>query len=294
MVSWDRAFMRPSRCSKWTPLERKRLTAVGGATVALALVTASSAIASPIEEAEAAYARGEFAAAAQMFMPLAERGDQNAQFDLGVLYVNGQGVPKDDDQANAWFRKSAARGDVAAEHALALRYLQHHASGADYPIVFNYCLGQANVVLGQRCLGYMYAHGDGVVADMAKAILYWRQAATQGDQMSQDALGSAYEFGHGVPVDFAQAAVWYRMSAEQGNPWAMFYLGYMAVSRPGQPPGTSEAVKWLDLSLDTLPPSASQYQGAIQLRANAAGKLSPAELAGVAKSEAEWRAAHRQ
>ena len=44
------------------------------------------------EDGVAAYQRGEYAAALNLLRPLAEQGDPGAQFKLGVMYRNGEGV----------------------------------------------------------------------------------------------------------------------------------------------------------------------------------------------------------
>jgi len=48
----------------------------------------------------------------------AEKGDAQAQYNLGVSYANGQGVPKDKAQAKQWYRKAAEQGFEQAQDAL--------------------------------------------------------------------------------------------------------------------------------------------------------------------------------
>ena len=51
----------------------------------------------------------------------AEEGNATAQFDLGVRYADGEGVPKDSVQAAAWFRKAAEQGHQGAQAKLSER-----------------------------------------------------------------------------------------------------------------------------------------------------------------------------
>ena len=44
----------------------------------------------------------------------AEQGDATAQYNLGNMYANGNGVPQDDITAHMWFNLAAANGDPAA------------------------------------------------------------------------------------------------------------------------------------------------------------------------------------
>ena len=52
----------------------------------------------------------------------AEGGDAQAQADLGVMYANGRGVPKDYTEARKWYRKAADQGHAEAQYKLGLMY----------------------------------------------------------------------------------------------------------------------------------------------------------------------------
>jgi len=54
---------------------------------------------------------------------LAESGDINAQIDLGVCYVKGDGVPLDAKKAAYWWQKAADGGNDVAQYYLGLLYL---------------------------------------------------------------------------------------------------------------------------------------------------------------------------
>jgi len=64
--------------------------------------------------------RGDFAKALREWRPLADEGDARAQFYLGMLYENGDGVPEDYGKAREWYEKSAAQGDANAQFYLGL------------------------------------------------------------------------------------------------------------------------------------------------------------------------------
>jgi len=67
--------------------------------------------------------RGDYATALREWRPLAEQGFTAAQFNLGQLYANGQGVPQDYVQARQWWEKAAVQGDVEAATNLGTLYL---------------------------------------------------------------------------------------------------------------------------------------------------------------------------
>ena len=52
----------------------------------------------------------------------AEQGDATAQFNLGIMYASGEGVPKDDAEAVRWYRKAAEQGHAFAQYNLGIRY----------------------------------------------------------------------------------------------------------------------------------------------------------------------------
>ena len=52
----------------------------------------------------------------------AEQGDPEAQYDLGILYRQGQGVVPDDAEAAKWFRLAADEGLDQAQNSLAICY----------------------------------------------------------------------------------------------------------------------------------------------------------------------------
>ncbi len=74
------------------------------------------------QEGVEAYQAGKFSVAADKFKELAEQGDASAQFNLGSLYRQGQGVSQDDKQAALWWAKAADQGHTDAMDNLGLRY----------------------------------------------------------------------------------------------------------------------------------------------------------------------------
>ena len=64
--------------------------------------------------------RGDFAKALREWRPLAEQGDARAQYYLGLLYENGDGVPQDYEKVREWYEKSAAQGEANAQFYLGL------------------------------------------------------------------------------------------------------------------------------------------------------------------------------
>jgi TPR repeat protein len=88
----------------------------------LALASAGSAAAGPMEDAAAAYERGDYATAIRLLRVLAEQGDCGAQVQLGVMYQNGEGVRQNPAEATKWFRIAAEQGDPRAQLNIGITY----------------------------------------------------------------------------------------------------------------------------------------------------------------------------
>ena len=90
--------------------------------VILVVACATVAAAGPREDADSALQRGDYTLAARLLRPIAEQGDASAQFNLGLMYAKGKGVPQDYPAALKWFRKAAEQGNAAAQNSLGLMY----------------------------------------------------------------------------------------------------------------------------------------------------------------------------
>ena len=80
----------------------------------LALGLSEPVLAGPLEDADAAHNKQDYATVLRLLRPLAEQGDARAQNNLGAMYDKGQGVPKDYVQAVKWWRLAADQGDARA------------------------------------------------------------------------------------------------------------------------------------------------------------------------------------
>src|SRR5512140_3043108 len=92
------------------------------AALLLMLNLAAPVAASPLDDAAAAADRGDYAAAVRLWRPLADQGDADAQYNLGVMNFTGQGTAQDLAEAAKWFRKAAEQGDLNAQYNLGAMY----------------------------------------------------------------------------------------------------------------------------------------------------------------------------
>jgi TPR repeat protein len=111
--------------------------------LAVLLLLSHVAMAGPVEDLAVgaeAYARGDFAEAATWFRKSADQGNATAQDSLGVMHVNGEGVPQDYVRAYAWFNIAETNVPAGDEgwHARLNRFrneIAGHMSPADMAAV---------------------------------------------------------------------------------------------------------------------------------------------------------------
>jgi len=106
------------------------------------------------EQGMSALTEGNYAEAYCRWKPLAEKGYAEAQYHLGWLYANGNGMPVDIEKALDWWRAAAVQGHADAQFAL----------------------------------GLAYTTGEGIPADLNEAVNWYLTAARQGHQDARDIL----------------------------------------------------------------------------------------------------------
>ncbi len=126
--------------------------------------------------------KGDYKTALREWLPFAEQGNAVAQYNLGLLYQKGWGVPQDYKQALKWYHLSAEQGHVDAQYNL----------------------------------GSMYSDGQGVPQDYKQGVKWFILSAEQGDADAQYNLGAMYNNGDGVIQDYVRAHMWYNISASNG------------------------------------------------------------------------------
>ncbi|MCI5901605.1 MAG: serine/threonine-protein kinase [Blautia sp.] len=149
---------------------------------------------------EKLYQAGKFEQAKKYLEKSAVKENAQAQFRMGLMYMNGNGVAPDCEKAVEYFEEAASQ-----KHAGAL-----------------------------NCLAECYDKGRGVQQDIEKANSLYGEALRQyeklagdGDSDAQYALGNACFYGNGTACNYDQAEVWYEKAAEQGNADAKFMLGQL-------------------------------------------------------------------
>jgi TPR repeat protein len=179
----------------------------------------------PFARALNTYNAQNYTLALELWLPLAQKGDTAAQYDVALMYQQGQGTGKDEAKAFEWFLSSAKQGDQLSMAQVGESYLlgrgvkkngQEAAKWLQAALRWIRQAAEADYSDGQVMLGYMYENGLGVGPDLAKAVELYRKAAEQKNPVGQYNLGVMYANGIGVKNNEAEAAGWYRSSAANG------------------------------------------------------------------------------
>jgi len=172
----------------------------------------------------------------------AERGDVDAQCDLGIIYAKVGGVAAETPEARTWIRRAAEQGHAEAQYYLGDTSDDLHPEEA---VEWLRQAGEQGHVAAQFALALKYEGTDGVYPDAEKAVTWLRRAAERGHADAQRWLGGHYASGHGVAQDDTEAVGWLRKAAEQGNPFAQFELGEMFAAGRGVPQDDTQAAMWM-------------------------------------------------
>jgi TPR repeat protein len=220
----------------------------------------------------------------------AMQGNPEAMFNLGVLYLRGQGAPKDRLIAMACFMVAELDADETIRSQI--QELLGKASEADRRKAIKLCRGiidkmeistiysqgSRSIELANRFhqqfqraqlgkaedqleLARLYHEGIGTVKDPFEAAVWCRQAAEQGNVNAMRTLAICLEDGDGVSVDLAEMAKWYRKAADQGDPESQFKLGVCYRDGLGVAKDDHHAVKWTKQSAEQGHPIAQANLG---------------------------------
>lgn len=129
----------------------------------------------------------------------AERGEAEAQYNLGWYTFKSATLPQDQERALMWFQKSARQGVMEAQFALAI----------------------------------MLEKGLGLTNPQLQQALYWyEQAAEAGLARAQYNLGATYAQGIDVKRDDEKAYFWFFLAAVQNNLQARKALRILSKKMP--------------------------------------------------------------
>ena len=171
-----------------------------------------------------AYEDGDFDTAFQVFERLAEEGDVNGQYALGVLYGRGHGTDQNLRTAAEWLLRAAEQGDVEAMVRLAnTLYDLFHSANGGLPEDLVAATGwyrraaEAGNIYGQRRFGWALIKGDGIAVDHQAGLSWLMRAVDGGSTQAMFILGQIHQYGDLGEPDLDQALHWFLRAARRGH-----------------------------------------------------------------------------
>lgn len=245
------------------------------------------------DEAEAAYGQGmvmlsggkanegnpDPVSARRAFEEAAAKGHAGAAVQLGILFAEGKGAPKDDALALKYFSEGAAKGQREGLYNQGLFLLQGRGAPRNLELALSSldAAAKAGSIPAHVKLADLFYFGtDGLAKDHARALPHVKAAAVAGDAWACNILGTMAELGQGMERDRSTAIYWFKVAAEQGHAKAQGNLGRLL--RAGKPTDWEklESYKWLKLSSEQGI-SMSTYQLNAQSRTMTPAQIAEAE-----------------
>ncbi|WP_313535052.1 SPOR domain-containing protein [Sphingomonas sp.] len=155
-----------------------RLTATLLLVASLGLTHPARAQDAAVKAGVDAYNRGDYGRAMQAWRPAAEKGDADAQYNVGQIYKLGRGVPVDMVEAEKWYRLAALQGHDLGEANYGMMLFENGKREAAVPWL------ERAVAHGepraQYLLGVMLFNGDGVAKNWVRAYALMLRASAGG------------------------------------------------------------------------------------------------------------------
>jgi uncharacterized caspase-like protein len=197
-----------------TGVETDKMDAVSALSACEAAIAQSPGIGRLyFEQGRAAFALKSFKRADELFEKASALGSSIAAYTLGVGYLQGIGVEKDDAQARSWLKRAIELQNTRAMAALGLLYSLEPSKTDDAKALELFKQAAEEEPVAMNGLGVFYETGRQVTPDYALARSWYEKAAARGNEIAMRNLGSLYERGLGVRKDKAAAKKWYDLAA---------------------------------------------------------------------------------
>ncbi|WP_071675559.1 tetratricopeptide repeat protein [Nioella nitratireducens] len=159
----------------------------------------------------------------------AAAGDAAAQVNLGVAYMNGEGVDQDQERAVELYRMAADQGQPVGQSNLAYAYYNGRGVAVDYQQAMHWAglAAEQGNAIAMRLVGFGHYYGRGFPQDRSEAARVWAEAAGLGDATAAYNMGIIVRDGDGVQQDDDLAILWFERALELGDEDAAARLAEM-------------------------------------------------------------------
>ena len=173
----------------------------------------------------------------------AKAGDAEAQYEIGAMYLSGDGIKADRGKARTWLDKAAIQGEERAKQKLS-RMAANEKKFAKLKIA-----AEAGKADAQYKLGMQYLNGKGVSISGVETIKWLKAASVQGHAKASTRLGIVYLKGENIKTNYREARRYFNSVADS-NVLAQYYLGEIYAQGKGVKLNRSKAVQWYQRAAD--------------------------------------------
>lgn len=176
-----------------------------------------------------AHYAGAYARAFKLLKPLAELGHKRAQTGMGLMYLYGDGLAKDEKKAIEWFKKASCQNYDWALYHLGTSYYYGRGIAKNYKLSFEYYRKASlqNNASAFLALGHLYSSGRGVEMDNFIALKNYKKALDLGDLDAAFFLGGIYINGYQLVTDLVMALMWFSVADLSGDKAAYTFIEYL-------------------------------------------------------------------
>ncbi|WP_198262980.1 SPOR domain-containing protein [sulfur-oxidizing endosymbiont of Gigantopelta aegis] len=227
--------------------------------ILLSMLAMSATVFASYEIALKRLNEGDIAGALTLWSKLADAGDVNAQYSVGVLYEQ-RGEHQSHQKTIHYLNLASKQGMNKAQYTLAMKYFAGYGVEQDFNKTIQLLLKAAaqDYPEAQYQLGRMASDGLGFKQDATEAIRWYLLAAENGFGPAQHTLASHYMTGNGTMTSVDKAVFWLKHAVEQENMLAQRDLGFLYMQGMGVERDFAEAAKLLN-NPATLGSPVSQY-----------------------------------
>ena len=239
--------------------------------------------------------------ASRYFKLAADNGIKTAQSCYGFMLLNGDGIQRDGEEANKYFKLASENKDndqskylklqinsVSVETRQAIKYFENLAkSGSSKAMIslanlyangkgiekdetkaYEYAqqAAKTNDPEGHFLLAYYNQIGLGTNKNLEEAVKHYKIAADGGNTIAQGNLARLYQFGEGTPVDLKSAVKYFKMAADGGDVVCCNSYAFLVSKGIGTKLDMNEAIKYFNKAIEAKDVTAMNNLGIIYLR----------------------------
>ena len=193
------------------------------------------------------YNAGLYTQAFDEYMPLARKGNPEAQFYIGLMFHEGKGTQYNLERAFLWLSAAAKKGVPQAQFNLSLMYSKGQGVKKNDLLAFRWMEKAANQELPEALvnLSTFYYSGTVVKKDAKKVFELLQVASKQDYPEAQIRLASMYYTGEEIEQNYKTAFEYAQQAATQNLSAAQYMLAIMYIKGKGIPKNTQKGINLL-------------------------------------------------